>query len=135
MKKILFILGSAFLPLVAFAQFLPTNNQPNFTYVNTAAAGIFNLLKYVMPVLMLLASAWFVWKVIEYIRAAPDKKPEARKHIISGVIGLAVIVSVWGIVALLQNIFGVNPASNVAPACPPGFRAVLNPSGGVQCLP
>lgn|SRR5574343_41443 len=127
MKKILFALGSAFLPALAFAQ------APNFNYVGSGVDQIYRIAQtYVIPALMLAAFAFFVWGVIGYIRAKEAKDKEAKRHtLIQGVIALAVIVSVWGIVGLLQNVFGVRP-SGMGPTqvCPPGYRAV-----GASCIP
>lgn len=120
MKKILLILGSALLPVFAFAQ------SPNITgYVGTGVAQIFNIAQtYIIPGLTLAASAYFIWGVIGYIRAKDSKEKTEKRHaLISGVIALAVIVSVWGIVWLLQTVFDVRATVSTNAVCPPGFKS------------
>lgn len=131
MKKVLLVLVSAFAPIMASAQFF--GGQPNFGYVTSGVGQIYNLLTYyLIPVLMLAATGYFIYGVITYIKATdPSKKKEAQGGMVKGVIALAVIVSVWGIVALLQNIFGVQrgiTAPNTV--CPPGYTA-----SGARCIP
>lgn len=124
MKKILLILGSTFLPVLAFAQ--------DLRYVDNLAGGIFNIVSaYIIPGLTLAASAFFIWGIIQYIRAdSSENKAKARHSLIQGVIALAVLVSVWGIVNLLQRVFQVNPSSQTNTVCPPGYTAY-----GAYCRP
>jgi len=69
-----------------------------------------NLLNFVMPVLISIAVVWFIWGVIQYtISDDEEKKKKARGNIISGLIGLFVILSFWGIVYLIINTLGVGP--------------------------
>lgn len=126
MKKILFIISGAFLPVLAMAQ------QPNLTYVTSGVSQVYGLFStYLVPALMLAAFGYFVWGVIGYIKAdSEDNKNKMRHTMIQGVIALAVIVSVWGIVALLQRIFGVNQYQNTGVPCPPGYTAVNS-----RCVP
>ena len=127
MKKILLAFGALFAPLVAMAQAMP-----RFGYIQSGISQLYTIVNsYLIPVLMLAAFGYFLWGVIGYIKAKDDKsKTEKRHTLIQGVIALAVIVSVWGLVALLQNIFGVNPSSTTNLVCPPGFRAL-----GANCVP
>jgi 4-amino-4-deoxy-L-arabinose transferase-like glycosyltransferase len=116
MKKVLLILVSALTPVFAFAQ------TPNFGYVSSGVGQLYVLATtYVIPSLMLLATAYFIWGVYQYIKAAPDKKKDYRKNLTSGIIALAVIVSAWGIIRVLQNVAGVNPSSQTNLICPPGY--------------
>jgi len=39
---------------------------------------------------------------------AQEKKTEGKSHIIYGIIGLFVIVAVWGLVAIIVKTFGVS---------------------------
>ncbi|OGI72411.1 hypothetical protein A3J61_00315 [Candidatus Nomurabacteria bacterium RIFCSPHIGHO2_02_FULL_38_15] len=127
MKKVLLILGSALAPVLAFAQ-----ATPNFGYVTSGVTQIYTLFTtYLIPGLMLIATGFFIWGVIGYIRASSDDaKKEAKHRLVQSVIALAVIVSVWGIIALLQSILGVRASSTTNVVCPPGYTAV-----GARCLP
>lgn len=68
----------------------------------------------VVPLLMSIATIMFIWGVIQYVINAEDstKREEGRNFIIWGIIGLFVLVSIWGIVKLLTVTFGFN---NVIP--------------------
>lgn len=54
----------------------------------------------VIVFLVLLATAVFLWGVVKYISAGGDetKIENARRLIIYGIIGFAVIIAVWGFV-------------------------------------
>jgi predicted membrane channel-forming protein YqfA (hemolysin III family) len=64
------------------------------------------LLNYVIPVLIALGVVYFVWGVITYVIASDEEAKKTGKYrIIYGIIGLAVIVSVWGLVNILLDTF------------------------------
>ena len=63
----------------------------------------------VVPGLITLALAIFIWGVIKYITAGDSEegRSKARNTIIYGVIGLFAIVAVWGLVQVLGNTFDI----------------------------
>ena len=132
MKKVLLILVSVLTTIFAFAQTITLGGSPNFGYVQSGVSQLFTIATtYVIPTLTLLASAFFIWGVIGYIRAGDAKaKAEKRHALVQGIIALAVIVSAWGIVKLLQNVAGVTPSTTTNTTCPPGYRPQ-----GAYCLP
>ena len=70
------------------------------------------LLNAIIPVLIALGIVYFVWGVISYMIASDEEaKTKGRDKIIFGIIGLAVIISVWGLVKILANTFV--PAGNI----------------------
>lgn len=77
---------------------------------------IFNLLgiiaaimNVVIPILITLAVLYTIWGVIKYATAKESEdQAEGRRVIISGIIGLFIIVSIWGLVAVLNSTFGIN---------------------------
>lgn len=65
-----------------------------------------NILNSIIPVLVALGVVYFVWGVVQYFIAdAEEAKKTGKDRIIYGVIGLAIIVSLWGIVNLITNTF------------------------------
>jgi uncharacterized membrane-anchored protein len=63
------------------------------------------------PVIRLLfaaAVAYFIFGVFKYIRKADDSDAhiEGGNHILWGTVGLAIMFSVWGIIALLKRTIG-----------------------------
>jgi hypothetical protein len=63
-----------------------------------------------IPVLVALALALFIWGMVVFIFSAGDDsaRKTGQKHMIWGLVALFVIVSVWGLVQLLQVIFGAD---------------------------
>ena len=115
MKKIIaFSAVIGLLPVFAFA-------ADAFSILNTLA-GILNT---VVPILITLAVIYFVWGVIQYtVSTDEEAKKGARAKIIQGLIGLFVIISFWGIIAIIRNTFGVgNQAGiNVVPCVPTAYN-------------
>ena len=70
-----------------------------------------------VPIFVSLALIYFVYGVLEYVGVAEkiisgaDGKSEAKKSgkdkIIWGIVGMFIIVSVWGLVALIGNTFNI----------------------------
>jgi hypothetical protein len=108
----------AMLPSLAFA-------QANAWSILGVVQSIFNVL---IPLLITLGVIYFIWGVIKYITAKDEgEQAEARKVMVSGIIGLFVIVAIWGLVGVITNTFGVG-AQN-APTLP----CIDNPSIGIEC--
>jgi len=85
-------------PLFASAQTLDWFNQ-----IATEFGEIVGIL---IPILIALAFLVFVWGLITFILSSGDEaaKDEGKRRMIWGVIALFVIVSIWGIIGLLQTI-------------------------------
>lgn len=67
------------------------------------------LLIVVVPIVIALGVVYFVYGIISYVIAGDEEaKKKGRDRIIFGIIGLAVIVSVWGLVRILTNTFGID---------------------------
>ncbi len=95
-------------PLFALAQ------SVNTTYWESLLRKSGTIITMLVGLLIALAVIWFIWNVFGYIRAAnEEKKAEAAKGMIWGIVGLAVIVSVWGLVNLLQFTFQINGVQSV----------------------
>lgn len=61
-----------------------------------------------VPLLGAVAFLIFVWGVARFIRSAGSEKEigESKNLIIWGIVGIFVLVTIWGIVAFLQGEFG-----------------------------
>ncbi|OGJ02207.1 hypothetical protein A3G98_02135 [Candidatus Nomurabacteria bacterium RIFCSPLOWO2_12_FULL_37_8] len=112
-----FVLGLA--PVVAFAQ--QTGGTPavcqsgtSITTVQGILCKIGDILSAVVPILIALGVIYFVWGVVTYVIASDEEaKKSGRDRIIYGIIGLAVIIAVWGLVAILRNTFGLSNVQNI----------------------
>jgi len=100
MKKLI-PLSAYLLPLAALAQGAGS--------IEGAIDQIQGILESIIPLLMVIATIVFLWGVIRYITSAGDesKIEEGRRLIIYGLIGLFVMVAVWGLVQVLVTTFGV----------------------------
>ena len=61
----------------------------------------------VVYILVIAATAVFIWGLIKFLTSAHDDKKagEGKQLIIWGVVGLFAIVAMWGLVLVLQNTF------------------------------
>jgi hypothetical protein len=99
MKKIV-ISGSLFLfPMFAFAQQLS-----NVTRLISSIRGIVDIL---IPLVAALALLYFFWGLAKFILATGNGDEDAREKgkniMIWGIVGLFVIVSVWGLVRFVGD--------------------------------
>src|SRR3989344_5266141 len=90
------------LPFMALAQIQATNADS----VIVSTVQFINAR--VIPLLIGIAILYFIWGVLTYIRAAGDeeKRKEGRNMMIYGIIAIAVMVSVIGLVNVLSNSVG-----------------------------
>ncbi len=122
-KKLIVLSGLVlgFAPLVVLAQIgtSGTTSSCDPTLQTTGSlltllCKIGQLLNAVIPVLIALGVLYFIWGVVSYVIASDEEaKKKGRDRIIFGIIGLAVIIGVWGLVNLLRNTFGLNNQQNI----------------------
>lgn len=98
MKKIIAALV-ALTPGVAFAQAI--------TDVNSLTYKLTNLGNTVIEILIAFAVIWIIYNVVRYIVKAdnPDERKPIGSAILWGIVGLFVILSIWGLVRILTNTF------------------------------
>ena len=111
MKKKLVVLSSlglVFAPLFALAA-SPCANYQQLTNIQGIICKIGSILNLVIPILVTLGVVYFVWGVIEYVKADEEaEKKKGRDKMIYGIIGLVVIVSMWGLVGIITNTFSLS---------------------------
>lgn len=73
----------------------------------------------VIPLIFSLALAFFVYGVMQYVLNEADegKREKGKQFMVWGIIALTVMVTVWGLVSLLGNTFGLN--TSVVPQVSP----------------
>lgn len=108
---------------VLFAQ----PNNPGANQVSTLgdlmllAMNIFNIL---IPVLISAAVVWFIISVLQYIfRDSDEAKSKAKNNMIWGIIGIFVMVSVWGLVNVLVNTTNLDNSA-------PNYPCITDPNTG-----
>ncbi|MFA6536349.1 MAG: hypothetical protein WC250_00855 [Candidatus Paceibacterota bacterium] len=116
MKK--FIIGASIWALPALALAQATNNAFDLL------ALISKILNAIVPVLIAFAVVYFLYGVFSYVFTDDEEKKEKAKEVmIYGVIGIFVMVSVWGLVNILAGTLNLNqqaPTSGI-----PNFQTQL----------
>jgi hypothetical protein len=99
-----FIAGLAVLPAVASAQEIT-----DFKSLVAALVGMANSL---VPVIFSIAGIVFIWGIVKFIAKADSEAERAKgkQLMIWGIVGLAVMMSVWGLALLLKN--SIFPCAN-----------------------
>jgi len=119
---VLFGLGLSLLaPVAVFAQGVSVSGSStsgcNLTQSGTLLdifCRIGQILNSIVPILIALAVVYFVWGVVSFVIASDEEaKTTGRNRIIFGIIGLAVIIGMWGLVNVLRNTFGLNNTTNI----------------------
>ncbi|MEI6316621.1 MAG: hypothetical protein WCO65_02755 [bacterium] len=65
--------------------------------------------KSIIPLLFSVAMAVFLYGIVMFIKEDnTEKKEEGRNFMIWGVVAMAVMMSVWGLVSLLTTTFGID---------------------------
>lgn len=109
MKKFALGFAAYFAPVIALAQ---------VTNVDSAATLFFRIINSILiPAIFALAFLYFIWGVFTYVMAHDEgKRAEGQKIMLWGVIGLFVMISVWGLVSILTSTVGLQ--GNVPPDLP-----------------
>jgi hypothetical protein len=101
----------ALIPSISFG------SAVNFGYLEGAVMSLGRVIDVLVPVLVALALALFIWGLVIFITQSDNDQGRAagKQKMIWGIIALFVIVSVWGLVNLLQQLTGVGAGAVVAP--------------------
>ena len=98
----------------------PTNQPCTLAYNTSSPSGLGAvilklqyLLNLVIPTLIALGVVYFIWGVVQYVIGdSEEAKKKGRDHMIFGIIGLAVIIGLWGLVYLVADVFDVGQSFN-----------------------
>lgn len=106
MKKILVTLA-VLTPFIASAQAI--------TDVNSLTYKLTNIGNVVLEILIAFAVIYIVFQAVRYIMSGdkPEERTEIGKGILWGIVGLFVILSIWGLVKILTNTFRTDTAAPV----------------------
>jgi len=110
MKKIFAVvtfgsLIAVFAPLMASAQSLSALNN-----INDVSDRFTSILNTATVLIVSVAVIWIIINVVIYLVGGKDseKRHEGLMRIVWGIVGLFVIISIWGLVSILKNSFGTN---------------------------
>lgn len=94
-----------FVPVLVFAAATTDicKDVPGFQGIICRLQRILNSL---IPLLITLGVVYMVWGIVQYfIGDSEEAKKKGRDRIIFGIIGLAVIISLWGLVYMVSDTF------------------------------
>ena len=102
MKKVILLAVVALVPFLASAEALDN--------VSGLLTEFGNLVNSAIPVLIAVAVLGFFWGLVKFIFAQSneEKKADAKKVMVWSLIALVVMVSVWGLVAWVQDAAGID---------------------------
>ena len=103
---------SLFLPALASAQ---TNGTISGVFILFSA-----LLNALIGILITIAIVIFFWGLIKYMMTMGTEDAHKAIHLmIWGIVSIFVMVSIWGIIQLLQRTFGVERTQAIIPGAVP----------------
>jgi uncharacterized membrane protein YuzA (DUF378 family) len=118
MKKLLVTASALLFPGLALAAAISD--------LNGIIGFVQSLLNAAMPLLIGIAVVWLIYNIVRYVVAGDDTaKEQAKQRVVYGVVGLFIIVSIWGLVTILVNTFGLTNTVRSAPNVP------VVPTGGL----
>ncbi len=120
-------------PAVSFAQdYVTADNTANSSCASVDAGTIMFIIcrialiiNTLIPVAISAGALLFIWGVVTYVIAKDEEaKKRGKNLIIWGLAGLAVIVSIWALIAILKRTLGVGNESAIQVVCveSPGIK-------------
>lgn len=115
MKKVVVMFGAALAPFIASAQV-----AQGVQNVSGLIAFLTNAFNIATGLILAAAVVFFLWGVLEFVMAAGEEeaREKGKGHIIYGIIGIAVMVSVWGLVNFLTSSARLTTTPVAPPALP-----------------
>ncbi len=115
-------------PITPVSPVSPTSPSTYSFTCNNSMNNLAELLSYatcligrgIIPLLFAVAIIAFIWGVIQYVinPASSTKREEGGKYMLWGIVALFVMISVWGLVAILTNTFFPGVDNSVMPTPP-----------------
>lgn len=102
------ILSAAFVPALSVNAALDLEN------LNLSGASLLGFVNALIPLVFALALLFFLWGLAKFILNAGDEEARegGKKIMIWGVVAFVVMVSVWGLVALIRSTLGITGTGN-----------------------
>ena len=106
-NKIYFTLGLLALPLFASAQQLGKTRG----LLESIQSMVTDIL---IPLVFTLALLFFFWGMVKYIWVEGQGKDEGKKFMIWGVVALAVMTCIWGLVSFISTELGLENQGDIS---------------------
>jgi heme/copper-type cytochrome/quinol oxidase subunit 2 len=110
MKRILAIIIACVSPMMALAQVIYKGDVK--TDPALGVGGLFDLsesfLNRAVVLIVSIAVVYFIWSVFRFMTTEDEStKNTAKKNMVWGIVAIFVMISIWGLVAILQSTFGI----------------------------
>lgn len=117
MKKLLATLSLSFLPVLALAVTGGNASGGGAVDALSLIRILQNIVDAVIPFIIGLGVLVFIYGVFNFVTSAGDEEARAgaKQLIIWGIIGIFVMVSVWGLVHILVGTFGLQNSGELSP--------------------
>jgi len=114
MKKIHLLTASSLLFVLPFFASAQVRN------VTGLIGWIRETINLLIPLLIAIALIAFFWGLVKYIWAAGDgdAQKQGKSIMVAGIIGLFLMVGIWGIIGILENTFTGNVKTVKPPQAP-----------------
>lgn len=90
------------LPAVAFAQYGINNSTSLFNAIKS-------ILNAVIPIIIALAVVYILWGIVQsFVKGGEEERKAGHMKILYGIIGLFIMVSIWGLVNILVGTTGLS---------------------------
>ncbi len=103
--------------VLVFLPLLVLGANADLSYFDGLLTSISKIIDRLIPFMLALALLFFLWGVFQYfVLGGGDEEKQAtgKKYMIYGLIGLVVMVAVWGIVQLIITVLGVGSSTTVS---------------------
>ncbi len=117
MKKFVYT-ALSFAPALALAK-----AGGNLSGISSLVTQLGGIIKNIIPIMFALALIYFFWGLIKYIQAAGDPvaASKGKSIMIYGVIAIAVMLSIYGLVIWLQTNLGISSPQTLPVPTVPGI--------------
>jgi hypothetical protein len=100
-KKLVLLYSSLFFMFSFCFTFAKTFKEVVFSFIDSVLSPL-------VPIIISLTIIYFVWAIIKFvIRGEVKDKEEAKQMMFWGIVGLFVMVSVWGLVSVVEETLGL----------------------------
>ncbi len=85
----------------------------DLNYLESALDAIATLVAQLVPLAIAIGLLFFIWGIVQFIVSSGDEEARdaGKRRMVWGIIALFVIVSVWGLVGLLNELTGIEQGS------------------------
>jgi len=92
------------------------------------------ILEAILPLLISLGVIYLIWGIVQYfIGNSEEAKKNGRDRIIYGIIGLVIIISIWGLVYLVTTTLGIKIVGEEGGNAPIVSTLAPEPASGSRC--